>query len=52
MLARDIEVAVISDIHLATHACKPKKVLHHEYSQVEWFQKCYCPCKEMFSTNG
>jgi len=29
MLEREIEVAVISDIHLATHACKPKKVLKY-----------------------
>lgn len=26
---REIEVAVISDLHLATHACKPKKVLNY-----------------------
>ena len=29
MKLREIEVAVISDIHLATHACKPKKVLKY-----------------------
>jgi UDP-2,3-diacylglucosamine pyrophosphatase LpxH len=29
MKVREIEVAVISDIHLATHACKPKKVLKY-----------------------
>jgi len=29
MKIREIEVAVISDIHLATHACKPKKVLKY-----------------------
>jgi len=29
MEIREIEVAVISDIHLATHACKPKKVLKY-----------------------
>lgn len=29
MKVRDIEVAVISDVHLATHACKPKKVLKY-----------------------
>ncbi|MBN1819232.1 MAG: metallophosphoesterase, partial [Prolixibacteraceae bacterium] len=26
---RNIEVSVISDLHLATHACKPKKVLKY-----------------------
>jgi len=29
MKVREIEVAVISDIHLATHSCKPKKVLKY-----------------------
>ncbi len=29
MKIRDVEVAVISDLHLATHACKPKKVLRY-----------------------
>lgn len=29
MKIRELEVAVISDIHLATHACKPKKVLKY-----------------------
>ncbi len=29
MKIRDVEVAVISDLHLATHACKPKKVLKY-----------------------
>ena len=29
MKIREIEVAVISDLHLATHACKPKKVLKY-----------------------
>ena len=29
MKIREIEVAVISDIHLATYACKPKKVLKY-----------------------
>ena len=29
MKIREIEVSVISDIHLATHACKPKKVLKY-----------------------
>ena len=29
MKIREIEVAVISDVHLATHACKPKKVLKY-----------------------
>ena len=29
MKVREIEVGVISDIHLATHACKPKKVLKY-----------------------
>lgn len=29
MKLREIELAVISDIHLATHACKPKKVLKY-----------------------
>ncbi|KAF0239554.1 MAG: hypothetical protein FD181_142 [Prolixibacteraceae bacterium] len=29
MKIREVEVAVISDIHLATHACKPKKVLKY-----------------------
>lgn len=29
MNARKVEVAVISDLHLATHACKPKKVLKY-----------------------
>lgn len=29
MKIREIELAVISDIHLATHACKPKKVLKY-----------------------
>jgi len=29
MEIREIEVAVISDLHLATHACKPKKILKY-----------------------
>jgi UDP-2,3-diacylglucosamine pyrophosphatase LpxH len=29
MNTRNVEVAVISDLHLATHACKPKKVLKY-----------------------
>ena len=29
MKVRELEVAVISDLHLATHACKPKKVLKY-----------------------
>ena len=29
MKIREIEIVVISDIHLATHACKPKKVLKY-----------------------
>lgn len=29
MNKRQIEVSVISDLHLATHACKPKKVLEY-----------------------
>lgn len=29
MVTREIEVAVISDLHLATHACKPKKILKY-----------------------
>lgn len=29
MKVREIEISVISDIHLATHACKPKKVLRY-----------------------
>lgn len=29
MIARKLEVSVISDIHLATHACKAKKVLKY-----------------------
>ncbi len=29
MKSRELEVSVISDLHLATHACKPKKVLKY-----------------------
>ena len=29
MEVRELEVAVISDLHLATHACKPKKILKY-----------------------
>jgi len=29
MKSRELEVAVISDLHLATHACKPKKILKY-----------------------
>ena len=29
MTPRKLEVAVISDLHLATHACKPKKILKY-----------------------
>jgi UDP-2,3-diacylglucosamine pyrophosphatase LpxH len=29
MEVRELEVAVISDLHLATYACKPKKVLKY-----------------------
>lgn len=29
MKLRELEVAVISDLHLATHACKPKKILKY-----------------------
>jgi len=29
MNKRHIEVSVISDLHLATHACKPKKILDY-----------------------
>jgi UDP-2,3-diacylglucosamine pyrophosphatase LpxH len=29
MKVRELEVAVISDLHLATHACKPKKILKY-----------------------
>lgn len=29
MEIREIDVAVISDLHLATHACKPKKILKY-----------------------
>ena len=29
MKVREIEIAVISDLHLATHACKPKKIIKY-----------------------
>lgn len=29
MKPREIEIAVISDLHLATHACKPKKIIKY-----------------------
>lgn len=29
MTPRELEVSVISDLHLATHACKPKKILKY-----------------------
>lgn len=29
MKVREIEIAIISDLHLATHACKPKRVIRY-----------------------
>jgi len=29
MIIREVEIAVISDLHLATHACKPKKIIRY-----------------------
>ena len=29
MKVRELEIAVVSDLHLATHACKPKKILKY-----------------------
>ena len=29
MKVREIEIAIISDLHLATHACKPKKIIQY-----------------------
>ena len=29
MKVREIEIAIISDLHLATHACKPKKIIKY-----------------------
>ena len=29
MKVREIEIAIISDLHLATHACKPKRIIRY-----------------------